>query len=123
MAISASSMASFLLLVSFTVFLAGPSVCRAQRGMVGGKSSIPNVKSNQEIQDLGKWCVSEYNKEQQGSLTFKEVESGQQQVVAGMKYYLHIQAVDGVTTKPFDAVVWIRPWLHSKQLLSFNPSA
>ncbi|KAF3787608.1 Cysteine proteinase inhibitor 2 [Nymphaea thermarum] len=123
MAISGSSMASFLLLVSLTAFLTGPSLCNAQVGRVGGKSDIPNVKSNKEVQDLGSWCVSEYNRKQQRSLTFKEVTSGQQQVVAGMNYYLHIQTVDGGATKYYDAVVWVRAWLSSKQLLSFQPAA
>ncbi|XP_031480870.1 cysteine proteinase inhibitor A-like [Nymphaea colorata] len=120
MAISVSSMASFLLLVSLSVFLTGPSLCDA---LVGGKSDIPNVKSNKEVQDLGSWCVSEYNSQQHRSLTFKEVTSGQQQVVAGMNYYLHIQTVDGGATKYYDAVVWVRAWLSSKQLLSFQPAA
>lgn len=57
-------------------------------------------------------------------LTFSRVVSAQQQVVAGLKYYLRIEVTqpDG-TNRMFDSVVVVQPWLHSKTLLGFTPVA
>lgn len=55
-------------------------------------------------------------------LTFSRVVSAQKQVVAGAKYYLRIEVTqpDG-SSKMFDSVVVIQPWLHSKRLIGFTP--
>lgn len=55
-------------------------------------------------------------------LKFSRVVSAQKQVVAGTKYYLRIEVTqpDG-SSKMFDSVVVIQPWLHSKRLIGFTP--
>lgn len=88
---------------------------------VGGRVDIQDVESNREIQALGRYSVEEYNKIHQTQLSFVHVFKAQRQVVSGIKYYLKIHAADDAQ-KEFDAVVVVKPWKPSKQLLSFSPS-
>lgn len=98
---------------------------------VGGRTEIKGVKGNEEVQELGRYCVDEYNSIMMGSnggdglLSFSEVLEAERQVVAGVKYYLKISAVSASTGVPytFDAELVVKPWLHSKHLLSFAPSS
>ncbi|KAG5125606.1 hypothetical protein JHK82_032343 [Glycine max] len=98
--------------------------------MVGGKTEVPDVRTNREVQELGRFAVEEYNRglkqwKNNGSeqLNFSEVVEAQQQVVSGMKYYLKISATHKGVHKMFTSVVVVKPWLHSKQLLHFAPAA
>ncbi|CAH8348705.1 unnamed protein product [Eruca vesicaria subsp. sativa] len=106
--------------------------------VLGGKSDVPNVQTNMEVQELGRYCVEQFNLREQSEqgnvassitdtavlnpLTFSRVVSAQQQVVAGLKYYLRIEVTqpDG-TSRMFDSVVVVQPWLNSKTLLGFTP--
>ncbi|GAB4851859.1 hypothetical protein Ancab_031258 [Ancistrocladus abbreviatus] len=109
----------------------------AERGMVGARMKIRDVKTNKEVQDMGRFSVEQFNRNQphermnqhirlryhQTPLKFEAVVEAEKQVVAGIKYYLKINAAQrsGVT-KTFDAVVVVVPWLQSKKLLSFAPT-
>ncbi|GFZ01518.1 hypothetical protein Acr_15g0001270 [Actinidia rufa] len=119
-------MAKLILLV---VVLAAVVCCStAVGGMVGGRTKVKDVKSNEEVQGLGKYSVEQYNRQKKksngGDLSFEAVLEAEKQVVSGIKYYLKISAAtrDGVP-KTFDAVVVVKPWAHSKELLNFNPSS
>lgn len=89
---------------------------------VGGRKEIRDVKSNKEVQDLGKFSVDEFNKNHQTHIAFSEVVKAESQVVAGIKYYLKIEAVEDGVKKAYDAEVVVKAWLNSKELLSFAPS-
>ncbi|KAJ0971892.1 hypothetical protein J5N97_019851 [Dioscorea zingiberensis] len=99
--------------------------------IVGGRTDIKNVGSNKLVQSLGKFAVENYNRNQEKNkappttlLSFTHVVAAQSQVVAGTKYYLKIAAEDSHhARKVFDAVVVVKPWLKSKELISFTPSA
>ncbi|KAF4374574.1 hypothetical protein G4B88_004826 [Cannabis sativa] len=136
-----SSLTLFLLLIS-AVHGGEPS-----RKMVGGRTVIKDVKTNKEIQQLGRFAVEEYNRSLirthsgrlagdsaavDGELRFSEVVEAQKQVVSGIKYYLKVAAVPvkrdgdgggGSKKRVFDSVVVVKPWMrNSKQLLDFAPS-
>jgi cystatin-C len=103
---------------------------------VGGRTVIPNVESNKDVQYLGRFSVIQYNSHLRSNknattthhakpLSFSRVVEAEQQVVAGIKYYLKVVAKYGkysTTEKLFDAVVVVKPWLKSKELVSFTPS-
>ncbi|CAL5214058.1 unnamed protein product [Lathyrus oleraceus] len=104
--------------------------------MVGGKTEIANVRTNEEVQELGRFAVEEFNrsvkvrKEGEGDLRFVEVVEAQQQVVSGIKYYLKIWVrqtknddTQSEDSAMFDSVVLVKPWLSSKHLLHFAPSS
>ncbi|ESQ51786.1 hypothetical protein EUTSA_v10017392mg [Eutrema salsugineum] len=130
------SLLGFLLIAVVT-----PSANARQSVVLGGKSDISNVQTNMEIQELGRYCVEQFNLQEQSEqgnvasiaktdpavlnpLKFSRVVSAQKQVVAGTKYYLRIEVSqpDG-TTRMFDSVLVIQPWLHSRKLLGFTPVA
>ncbi|KAM2058112.1 hypothetical protein ACFX16_030728 [Malus domestica] len=97
-------------------------------GMVGGRKEIENVKTNKEVQELGRFSVEEYNRQRGtqkvdggGELQFLEVVEAQSQVVSGIKYYLKVSAVRNGVHMLFDSEVVVKPWLRSKQLLNFAP--
>lgn len=95
---------------------------------MGGRMKIRDVKTNKEVQDLGKFSVEEYNRSLRqggngGELTFVEVVEAQRQVVSGIKYYLVISATHkGGETDTFEAAVVVKPWVNTKKLLNFRRS-
>ncbi|XP_008792948.3 cysteine proteinase inhibitor 4 [Phoenix dactylifera] len=123
-------MASFSYRLLFLLLAVASSATAFQLGdgggrKVGGRTEVPHVESNKEVQDLGLFCVEEYNQHLHGGgevLTFLRVLAAERQVVSGIKYYLKIAARDG-RERSFDAVVVVKPWLKSRSLLSFAPSA
>lgn len=121
---------SLLLLLLAVAFSAAPVTgLGGGGGKVGGRTKIDHVETNKEVQDLGKYSVQEYNKQQRkigngggGDLKFKKVVAAERQVVSGIKYYLTIAAVRyGGDTATFEAQVVVQPWNKSKQLLHFAP--
>ncbi|KAG5588653.1 hypothetical protein H5410_049087 [Solanum commersonii] len=129
MAKSTKILSSILLLFFiFTLF----SSSNALGGKLGGRTQIKDVKTNQEIQDLGKYCVEEHNRnlrKQNGALSsllsFSQVVEAEKQVVSGVKYYLKISAIVKSSSSPklFDAVVVVKSWeKKKKELLTFFPS-
>ncbi|XP_058735863.1 cysteine proteinase inhibitor 4-like [Vicia villosa] len=112
------------------------STASSRPRMVGGKTEIRNVRTNEEVQELGRFAVEEFNrsvkvrKEGEGELRFVEVVEAQQQVVAGIKYYMKIWVTptknDGAESEDHamvESVVLVKPWLSYKHLLHFAPSS
>nr|GEU69307.1 ribonuclease H-like domain-containing protein [Tanacetum cinerariifolium] len=92
--------------------------------LIGGRTKIKDVKNNQEVQELGKYSVEENNRKVgSNGLKFVEVVKAESQVVSGTKYYLTIKAISskGGKNSFFDAEIVVKPWLHSKELVSFRP--
>ncbi|KAK7319013.1 hypothetical protein RJT34_03722 [Clitoria ternatea] len=121
------SMAPAVVTVTLTILtILASVVCTASYGgLVGGKTVIAEVKKNKEVQELGRFAVEEYNRNvKEEEVKFVEVVEAEQQVVSGIKYYMKISATesDG-DSRMFDSVVVVKPWLPSKQLLNFAPSA
>ncbi|XP_078155574.1 PHYTOCYSTATIN 2 [Carex rostrata] len=130
---------SFLSTICLLAFLTAASSdsSPAPTPVVGGRTVIPHVESNKEVQSLGRFSVAQYNNRLRSSnatatlhhhakpLTFSRVVKAEQQIVSGVKYYLKVVAKEGKyssTEKLFDAVVVVKAWLKSKELLSFTPS-
>ncbi|BAT86650.1 hypothetical protein LR48_Vigan102s008300 [Vigna angularis] len=117
------------ILVTLLSVLSSASCAR----LVGGKTEIPDVRTNREVQELGRFSVEEYNHglklsvndsdNDREKLTFTEVVEAQQQVVSGLKYYLKISATHRGIHKMFSSVVVVKPWLSSKKLLHFAPAS
>ncbi|KAI3996692.1 hypothetical protein MKX01_040992 [Papaver californicum] len=119
----ASPHSSSFLTVSILLFVCFLSV----NALKGGITEIKDVKTNKEVQALGKYSVDEYNlkfKEgEKGILAFQEVVKAQKQVISGMKYFLKVSALEDGTPKLFDAVVVVKAWKKpSNYLISFEPS-
>ncbi|KAI3945390.1 hypothetical protein MKW92_001947 [Papaver armeniacum] len=118
---------STFLTISILCFLSSSSSVDALGGRLGGKTEIQDVKSNKEVQDLGKYSVDQYNlkfkKGDKRSLTYKEVVKAESQVVAGIQYFLKVSAIQNGKPKLYDAVVVVKAWeTPSISLVSFDPS-
>ncbi|XP_047948322.1 cysteine proteinase inhibitor B-like [Salvia hispanica] len=121
-----------LLLVFVLFAISQHSHAAAVGRKVGGRMQVRNVRDNKEVQELGRYCVREYNDRHihkaNGSdklLVFSQVVEAETQVVSGIKYYLKISAATlggGGPHETFEAVVLVKPWLHKKDLLDFAPS-
>ncbi|CAA6668191.1 unnamed protein product [Spirodela intermedia] len=104
------------------------TLCTAS-ALSSGRTEIWNVKENKEVQELGRYAVRERNRRAGGDeLVFLCVVRAQSQVVSGFKYFLRIattasggQAVRR-RSRCFDAVVLVKPWLGSRELLHFLPA-
>ncbi|KAL3627347.1 hypothetical protein CASFOL_028710 [Castilleja foliolosa] len=81
---------------------------------------IDNVNDTSVV-NIGKFAVTEHNRETRKSLRFLNVVKGEMQVVSGTQYRLVINATDGGTTREYSAKVLSQPWNknNSTQLLSF----
>uniref|UniRef100_A0A0E0DCT2 Cystatin domain-containing protein n=1 Tax=Oryza meridionalis TaxID=40149 RepID=A0A0E0DCT2_9ORYZ len=108
--------------------------------LVGGRTEIRDVGGNKAVQSLGRFAVAEHNRRLRhgGSggpadpvpvkLAFARVVEAQKQVVSGVAYYLKVAARDprgaaAAGDRVFDAVVVVKAWLKSKELVSFTPAA
>ncbi|KAF8780597.1 hypothetical protein HU200_001343 [Digitaria exilis] len=134
----ARTVATSLFLLSF--FLAVVATATAHdTAAVGGRRDIKDVGSNKEVQSLGKFAVAEHNRRLRRSggvatagdpvtvqLAFTAVAAAQEQVVSGVACYLKVIARGrgggGGGDRPFDAVVVVKAWIKSKELVSFAPS-
>nr|GMC96779.1 cysteine proteinase inhibitor B-like [Ipomoea batatas]GME18428.1 cysteine proteinase inhibitor B-like [Ipomoea batatas] len=109
---------NLLLVVSVALFLAGYAAAQ-EAAASGGKTEVSDVKTNAEVQNLGRKAVMEFNKRlnvkvnpenNAKRLVFTEVIKAEKQVVAGEKYFLTIKATseDG-QTKTYESEI-PPPW-------------
>ncbi|TVU04728.1 hypothetical protein EJB05_47859, partial [Eragrostis curvula] len=78
-------------LVSYVVVAPATAIPAPPLVPAGAFSPIQNV-NDPHIVDLGRWAVAQHNKQTNSGLTFNSVVGGEQQVVAGMRYHLFIDA-------------------------------
>lgn len=87
---------------------------------VGGRQDIPGARNDIELENLAKYAVQQHNRKQNSDIKYVSLVSAQQQVVAGIMYYLDLNARSGGHTKLFEAKVWVKPWEHFKSLEGFT---
>ncbi|KAL6840396.1 hypothetical protein ACP4OV_030206 [Aristida adscensionis] len=99
--------------------------------LVGGWMDVEDVEGNRTVQELGLFCVAEHNRRLGVGgcrlLLFSRVVAAQTQVVSGIMYYLRIAARGGddggAQEEAFDAVAVVKPWVPSRELVSFVRAA
>ncbi|KAL6634766.1 hypothetical protein ACP70R_027437 [Stipagrostis hirtigluma subsp. patula] len=79
----------FIIVVAMVILVVStaPTTCAPS----GGWFPIPNI-NDAHVQELGGWAVAEHNKKANDRLKFNRVVSGDEQVVAGLKYRFVIDA-------------------------------
>ncbi|KAK3036926.1 hypothetical protein RJ639_030891 [Escallonia herrerae] len=117
MALNSSSSLPSILSIFVLLLLVGGSA--ALGGRAGGWQPIKDVKVP-EVQEIAKYAVAEHNSRAKTDLRYESVVRGETQVVAGTNYRLVIAARDGGVGKQYEAVVWVKPWQHFRNLTSFN---
>ncbi|XP_072955221.1 cysteine proteinase inhibitor A-like [Typha angustifolia] len=114
---------SALVLCCLTTSVMGGGA-KAARNLMGGVcDSKPGMENSLEMEDLARFAVDEHNKKENALLQFVRVVKVRQQVVAGMLYYLTIEALDGGNKKLYEAKVWVKPWMKFKELEDFKLAA
>ncbi|KAK1403142.1 Cystatin domain-containing protein [Heracleum sosnowskyi] len=109
-----------LLIVLFLFLISGHSsnVIVGRKG-IGGWQPISDPKDSL-IQNIGKFAVTIYNKNNNKNLIYQEVIKGETQVVAGTNYRLIIAARDDTGVNNYQAIVFDQPWSHTRNLISFK---
>ncbi|KAH9622787.1 hypothetical protein KSS87_007383 [Heliosperma pusillum] len=88
---------------------------------VGGIKETGGSSANSlEIDDLAKFAVDHHNSKENTLLKFQRVVKTREQVVAGTKYFITLEATDGGVKKIYEAKVWVKPWLNFKEVLEFK---
>lgn len=115
----------FFVCVCLALVLVGSSsACTARSSAwVGGRSEVPNVQTNVEVQELGRFSVEEHNRRDGTDVAFLRVVEAQRQVVSGTMYYLRIEGEEGGAIRLFNASVVVKAWLRSRELVSFESAA
>ncbi|CAA6662183.1 unnamed protein product [Spirodela intermedia] len=89
-------------------------------GKVGGAEDVGGAENGPEIEELARFAVDEYNKQQNGLLEFSRVVKAKTQVVSGIMHHLTVEVKEGGVKKLYDAKVWVQGWLNSKKLHDFK---
>ncbi|KAM7272113.1 hypothetical protein ACFE04_031327 [Oxalis oulophora] len=112
-----------LLILIILLVVRSSSTCTTSRNGAlnnhgGGWTPIKNTEDS-HVMEIGKFAVEECNKKYKTSLVFNNVISGKYKVVSRTNYVLIINvSEDGWSTK-YEVVVWEKPWMHFKKLISF----
>nr|AAQ14319.1 protease inhibitor [Vigna unguiculata] len=85
----------------------------------GGVGDVPS--DTLHIENLARFAVDQYNKNENANLEFVRVIDAKEQVVEGFIYYITLEAKDGESKNVYEAKVWERSWLNSIELLEFKP--
>ncbi|KAJ3669212.1 hypothetical protein LUZ60_011162 [Juncus effusus] len=82
----------------------------------------PDTTNSTEMESLARFAIDEHNKKENSMLEFVRVVKAREQVVAGLMYYLTMEAKEGKMTNWYDAKLWIKPWMNFKKLEEFKLS-
>ncbi|KAI5080819.1 hypothetical protein GOP47_0004002 [Adiantum capillus-veneris] len=120
MEINGKGMAKCLVLVMLILDIAWPVSCTLRRP--GGRRATPFHDSSKllELRGLAKFAVDEYNFKQGADLQFVRLVSSEQQVVAGIMYYLVLEATSKGNNGLYEAKVWVKVWENFKSLEEFK---
>ncbi|KAK3407683.1 hypothetical protein EUGRSUZ_J00085 [Eucalyptus grandis] len=118
---SSSLLLLLLLVASASAALGEPGLCPDRMATLGGVHESCGAENSVEVESLGRFAVDEHNsKEVNGLLEFARVVKAHEQVVAGTLHHLTIEAVDAGKKKLYEAKIWVRPWMNSKELQEFK---
>ncbi|KAF3581612.1 hypothetical protein DY000_02035752 [Brassica cretica] len=103
-------------------------ICRSEEKLMeefilGGIHDLRGNQNSGEIESLARFAIQEHNNRENKVLEFKKILKARQQVVAGIMYYLTLEANEGGQAKNFEAKVLVQPWMNVKQLHEFKESS
>ncbi|CAO2834799.1 unnamed protein product [Amaranthus hypochondriacus] len=96
--------------------------CFSQKNKSNG--GVPIDPKSAKIQELGVWAVDQYNKEKKACLKFENALKAEQEMVAGMLYYIDVEASDGGPIPfvgKYEAKVLVEEWNNIMKLVEFKP--
>ncbi|XP_060172503.1 cysteine proteinase inhibitor-like [Lycium barbarum] len=88
---------------------------------IGGITDVPAGSENSvKYQDLARFAVQDFNQKQNALLEFVKVLGVKQQEVAGMMYYITLEAIDGGKKKTYETKIWEKEWEKFKEVQEFK---
>lgn len=114
------TVSKILFLIVSSLLLVGFFAVPAMAGIPGGISERKPGQNSPEIEEFAKFAVAEHNKKENKNLEFVKLVSVHQQVVAGLMYFLTIEANSGGETGHYEAKVWSKPWANHKSVEDFK---
>ncbi|XP_062213538.1 cysteine proteinase inhibitor 8-like [Phragmites australis] len=113
-------MRTSLVLVAVAVAAVVYALATPVAAIPGGWKPIPDTNDS-HVKEIGAWAVAEHMKTSNCKLTFREVASGEVQVVSGLNYRLVIDVLDLAGEEArYKAVVYEQSWTNTRKLLSFD---
>ncbi|XP_038695524.1 cysteine proteinase inhibitor 6-like [Tripterygium wilfordii] len=103
-----------------TIKVPAQFIKRFIRMQCGGVYDCHGALNSAEIESLARFAVQEFNKKENALLEFARVLKVREQVVAGMMYYLTLEAMDAGKKKIYEAEVWVMPWMNFQELQKFK---
>ncbi|WP_438295931.1 cystatin domain-containing protein [Streptomyces sp. HUAS TT7] len=85
---------------------------------VGGRSGTP--ADDPEVVKAAAFAVAEHDRQSGQRLALGQVVDADEQIVAGTRYILTIEAAGPSGTARYEAQVWVKPWENSRQLTDFR---
>ncbi|XP_074585311.1 cysteine proteinase inhibitor 12-like [Curcuma longa] len=107
-------------LVALILICASLFFSLALASMVGDVRESDGAQNSAELEELARFAVEEHNKKENRLLEFTRVVKAKEQVVAGTLHHLTLEAIDAGKKKLYEAKVWVKPWLHFKELQEFE---
>ncbi|CAL0307480.1 unnamed protein product [Lupinus luteus] len=74
---------------------------------LGGITVVEGSENNLEIQELARFAVEDYNKKENTNLEFVKVISAKKQVVAGVIYYIKLEAKDCESYNIYETKIFV----------------
>ncbi|KAG6470605.1 cysteine proteinase inhibitor 12-like [Zingiber officinale] len=108
------------LLLALILIFVSPIFSLAIASMVGDVRETEGAQNSAGIEELGRFAVDEHNKKENGLLEFARVVKAKEQVVAGTLHHLTLEVIEAGKKKLYEAKVWVKPWLHFKELQEFK---
>ncbi|KEH33700.1 cysteine protease inhibitor cystatin [Medicago truncatula] len=96
------------------------SADRIRKMECGGITEINGSQNCPTIDGLARFAVDQNNKKVVPKKEFVKVVSAKQKLVAGMLYYITLEAKVGEKVNVYEAQIWDRPWLDLKELTEFK---
>ncbi|XP_057480863.1 cysteine proteinase inhibitor A-like [Actinidia eriantha] len=87
---------------------------------MGGIKEVKEIGNSEEMDSLARFAIEKYNKKENALLEFENVVNAKEQVVAGNLYYITLEATDGGKKKVYETKVWVKPWIHFKEVQEFK---
>ncbi|CAN4122173.1 unnamed protein product [Withania somnifera] len=87
----------------------------------GGIIDVPaGSENNIKYQDLARFAVQDYNQKNNAHLEFVRNVSVKEQAVAGVMYYIKLEAIDGGKKKIYETKIWVKEWENFKKVQEFK---
>ncbi|PNX89614.1 cysteine proteinase inhibitor-like protein [Trifolium pratense] len=88
--------------------------------ILGGIFEVEGSQSDPTINSLARFAVDQHSKKENAIVEFVKVVNAKIQDVAGVLYYITLEAKVGEKVNVYEAKIWEQSWLDLKELTEFK---